>query len=125
MYAVDLAKRYNAKLMITHVILRKLYSVTPSEAGALASAVFVKEMEAEGQAIIQHAEEFAKGEGANYECKLLQGIPAEELLKAAQLESVDLIVIGSRGLSEVRAFLLSSVSDKVNHRSKCPTLIVK
>jgi nucleotide-binding universal stress UspA family protein len=124
-YAVDLAKKYGAKLIIAHVVLRKFYSITPSEAGALATTVFVKEMEAEGRAIIGRAEAYAKSEGADYECKLLQGIPAEELIKASQSEITDLIVMGSRGLSEVRAFLLGSVSDKVNHRAKCPTLIVK
>lgn len=123
--AVDLAKKYGARLIITHVVLRKLYAVTPSEAGALATTVFVKEMEAEGQAIIGRAEKYAKSEGADYECKLLQGIPAEELIKVSHSEMVDLIVMGSRGLSEVRAFLLGSVSDRVNHRAKCFTLIVK
>jgi nucleotide-binding universal stress UspA family protein len=124
-YAVDLGKKYNAKLMIVHVVLRRFYAVTPSEAGVLATTVFVKEMEAEGREIITRAEAYAKSTGADYECKMLQGVPAEEIVKAAQSEKVDLIVIGSRGLSEVRAFLLGSVSDKVSHHAKCPTLIVK
>ncbi len=124
-FAVDLAKRYAARVIILHVVLRRFYAVTPSEAGVLATTVFVKEMEAEGKEIIRKAEAYAKTEGADYECKLLQGVPAEEILKTARSESVDLIVMGSRGLSEVRAFLLGSVSDKVSHHAKCPTLIVK
>ena len=123
--AVDLSKRYSAKLIIAHVVLRKFYSVTPSEAGVLATTVFVKEMETEGQEIISRAEEYAKREGADYQCTLLEGIPGDELIKLAQSERADLIVLGSRGLSEVRAFLLGSTSDRVNHRAKCPTLIVK
>ncbi len=124
-HAVDLTKKYGAKLIILHVILRRFYAVTPSEAGVLATTVFVKEMEAEGKEIINKAEAYAKGEGIDYECKLLQGVPAEEIVRTAQSEKVDLIVMGSRGLTEVRAFLLGSVSDKVSHHSKCPTLIVK
>jgi nucleotide-binding universal stress UspA family protein len=123
--AVDLAKKYTARLIIVHVILRRFYAVTPSEAGVLATTVFVKEMEAEGKEIISKAEAYAKTEGADYECRLLQGVPAEEIIKTARSEKVDLIVIGSRGLTEVRAFLLGSVSDKVSHHAKCPTLIVK
>ena len=124
-YAVDLTKKYSAKLIILHVVLRRFYAVTQSEAGVLATTVFVKEMEAEGREVINKADEYVKGEGVDYECKLLQGVPAEEILKTAQSEKVDLIVMGSRGLTEVRAFLLGSVSDKVSHHAKCPTLIVK
>ena len=124
-YAVELAKKYNAKLIILHVVLRRFYAVTPSEAGVLATTVFVKEMEAEGRAIISRADAFAKSQGIDYECKLLQGVPAEEIVKTAKSEKVDLIVMGSRGLTEVRAFLLGSVSDKVSHHAKCPILIVK
>ena len=123
--AVDLAKKYNAKLVIAHVVLRRFYAVTPSEAGVLATSVFVKGMEAEGKEIISKADAYAKSQGADYECKLLQGVPAEEILKLSKTEKVDLIVIGSRGLSEVRAFLLGSVSDKVSHHARCPTFIVK
>ena len=123
--AIELAKRYDATLIILHVILRRLYTVTPSEAGVLATTVFVKEMENEGKIIISRAEETAKNSGADYVCKLLPGVPADEILKTAQQEKVDLIVLGSRGLTEVKAFLLGSVSDRVNHHSKCPVLIMK
>ena len=124
-YAVDLAKKYNAKLIIVHVVLRRFYAVAPSEAGVLATTVFVKEMETEGKEIINKAESKVKGESVDYECRLGQGVPVEEIVKISQAEKVDLIVLGSRGLTEVRAFLLGSVSDKVSHHAKCPTLIVK
>jgi len=123
--AVDLAKKYNAKLILMHVVLRQFYAVAPSQAGVIATSVFVKEMEAEGKEIITKAEAFAKTEGVEYACKMIQGVPAEEIVKTARDEGVDLIVMGSRGLTEVRAFLLGSVSDKVSHHAKCPTLIVK
>lgn len=124
-YAVDLAKKYGAKLIILHVVLRRFYAVTPSEAGVLATTVYVKEMESEGKEIINKADAFAKGQGVDYECRLVQGVPADEIVKAAQSEKADLIVMGSRGLTAVSAFLLGSVSDKVSHHAKCPTLIVK
>ena len=124
-HAVDLSKKYEAKLLIVHVVLRRFYSVTPSEAGVLATTVFVKEMESEGKEIIAKSDEFAKKAGVPYECRLVQGVPADEIVRLAQLEKVDLVVLGSRGLSEVRAFLLGSVSDKIIHHAKCPVLIIK
>jgi len=124
-HAVDLSKKYEAKLLIVHVVLRRFYAVTPSEAGVLATTVFVKEMESEGKKIIAKSDEFAKEAGVTYECRLLQGVPADEIVRLAQAEKVDLIVLGSRGLTEVRAFILGSVSDKVTHHAKCPVLIIK
>lgn len=124
-YAVDLTRKYGCKLIIVHVVLRRFYAVAPSEAGVLATTVFVKEMETEGKEIMNKAEAYAKAENVDYECKLVQGVPADEIIKIAQAEKVDLIVLGSRGLTEVRAFLLGSVSDKVSHHAKCPTLIVR
>ena len=124
-YAIDLAKEYGSKLIILHVIMRRFYAVTPSEAGVLATATFVKEMQDEGKAIIDKAEEPAKAEGVNYESRLVEGVPAEEIVKISESERVQLIIIGSRGLTEVRAFLLGSVSDKVSHHCKCPIMIVK
>jgi nucleotide-binding universal stress UspA family protein len=123
--AVDIAKTYRSKLIIVHVVLRRFYAVAPSEAGILATTVFVKEMETEGKEIINKAEAYVREQGVDYDCRLLQGVPAEEIVKLSQDEKADLVVLGSRGLSEVRAFLLGSVSDKVSHHTKCPTLIVK
>jgi nucleotide-binding universal stress UspA family protein len=112
-YAIDLANTYHGKLMIVHVILRRFYAVAPSEAGVLSTTVYVKEVEEEGKEIISRAESLVRAAGIDFECKVLQGVPAEEIVKTAQSEKVDLIVLGSRGLDEVRASLLGSVSDKV------------
>lgn len=124
-YAADLTKKYGARLTIIHVVLRRFYAVTPSEAGVLATTVFVKEMETEGEQIIRKAEDYAKQQGIKCECKIVQGVPADEIVKCAHAEGSDLIVVGSRGLTEVRAFLLGSVSDKICHHAKCATLVVK
>lgn len=123
--AIDLAKKYGGKLIILHVVLQKLYAVTPTEAGVLTPTVFVSETQAEGQSIIKKAEEHASSMGVDYECKMVQGIPADEIIKSVQTEKADLVILGSRGLNEVRSFLFGSVSDRVSHRVKCPTLIVK
>jgi nucleotide-binding universal stress UspA family protein len=123
--AIDLAKKYEAKLIILHVILQKLYAVNPTGDGVLDPTVFASEMQAEGKSIIKKAEEHASSEGVDYDSKMVQGLPADEIIKSAQAEKADLVILGSRGLNEVRAFLFSSVSDRVCHRLKCPILIVK
>lgn len=53
-----------------------------------------------------------------------KGHPAEEILKAAKEEKVDMIIIGSRGKSAAHLFI-GSVSNEVVNNSDIPVLIVK
>lgn len=124
-FAIDLAKKYQSQLVLVHVVMRQIYAINPPEAGILAGTAIVRELETEGKTILTQGEEKVKAQGLPVEARLRQGVPAEELLRAAADEKVDLMVLGSRGLSQVRAFLLGSVSDKVSHHAKCPTLIVR
>ena len=53
------------------------------------------------------------------------GHPVEAIIAAAAAVNADLIVLGSRGLSEWKALLMGSVSDGVLHHAACPVLIVR
>lgn len=63
--------------------------------------------------------------GVSYQSRQEIGQPATEIVCVAQEERCDLIVLGSRGLSGFKSFLLGSVSDHVTHHAHCPVLIVK
>ena len=54
-----------------------------------------------------------------------EGDPAERILACAERENADLIVLGSRGLSDLKGLLLGSVSHKVSHLSSCTCMTVK
>lgn len=54
-----------------------------------------------------------------------EGDPAEVLITVAQEEGVDLIVVGSKGMTGAKRFLLGSVPNKVSHHAPCDLLIVK
>lgn len=56
---------------------------------------------------------------------LLRGDTATEIIKYVQLNNIDLIVAGSRGLSQMRGWLLGSVSRKLVHYANCSVLVVK
>lgn len=66
-----------------------------------------------------------EAEGLHAEVELLQGSPAEMILKYAKEKAVDVIVIGSRGLGGIREFVLGSVSHNVVQSAKIPVLVVK
>lgn len=56
------------------------------------------------------------------EKKIVEGNPAEEILKMAG--GVDVVVMGSIGRTGLGKYLLGSVTDKVVRNSKVPVMVV-
>ena len=63
--------------------------------------------------------------GISHELVLLHGRPADEIIRYADKNKADLVVIGSRGLNALQEFAIGSVSHKVIKHVKCPVLVVK
>lgn len=57
--------------------------------------------------------------------RLLRGHPAEAIARAAVRHKADLIVMGSKGMTDFRPFLLGSVSRQVVRDARCPVLVVR
>ena len=53
------------------------------------------------------------------------GIPGEKIVEVAEGEESDLIVMGDRGFSALRRFLIGSVSTYVMQQAPCPVLLCK
>lgn len=60
----------------------------------------------------------------NFNKLLLEGDPADEIVKTAEKEEVDLIVLGT-GKNRIDKRLLGSVSEKVIHSAPCTVLLVR
>ncbi len=63
--------------------------------------------------------------GIQYQINILRGEPGPTIVKHANTNDYDLVVIGSRGLNMMQEMVLGSVSHKVAKRVHCPVLIVK
>lgn len=57
-------------------------------------------------------------------CLVKEGSPADMILKTAEEEGIDIIVIGSSGKSGFDKFIMGSVADKVVKSAKCSVLVV-
>jgi nucleotide-binding universal stress UspA family protein len=79
----------------------------------------------EARRILAEASQPLKEKGIPVRTVVLEGHPAEAILKYAREQSQDLIVMGSRGLTGTSEFLLGSVSNAVVHHAKCAVLIVR
>lgn len=64
------------------------------------------------------------GMGAGIQTRVAEGDPAEIILSVAEELDTDLIVLGSRGLTAARRFLVGSVSTRVATHAQCAVLVV-
>lgn len=74
--------------------------------------------------VCEHASTNARRENVKVETHAVPGEPADVLVGVAQDIGADLIVVGNRGMSGARRFVLGSVPNKVSHHSPCSLLIV-
>jgi nucleotide-binding universal stress UspA family protein len=79
-----------------------------------------------GSEIVLQAEQIAQSKKVQKIIgKVHEGDPVETILREAEHEAVDLIVMGTRGLSDWKGILLGSVSHKVCQLADCPCVIAK
>jgi len=81
--------------------------------------------EQNGRELLNKTMEESKRLGFAVQSVLRRGDAATEILNYAQENDIDLIIAGSRGLSQVRSWLLGSVSSKLTHYAACSVMIVK
>jgi len=67
----------------------------------------------------------AKKEGVEVQTLAREGDPADAILDAAEEVKADLIVVGNKGMTGARRFLLGSVPNKVSHHAPCSVIIVR
>ena len=61
----------------------------------------------------------------NISTHLIEGRPSDKIVEIAKERKIDLIILGNRGLSSIKEFILRSVSDRVAHDAECSVLIIK
>lgn len=114
-------------LLLVHAVDMTRYKNLPRmHQNARSSLVKVLEFSLEGAAqLLEQAELNAAGSWGQVRARLLRGSPAEVIARLAKREKVDLLVVGSRGVTEFQPMLLGSVSRKLLAQAPCPVLVVK
>jgi nucleotide-binding universal stress UspA family protein len=79
-----------------------------------------------GQHIVDGAKGRAERNGLkNVDARIEIGDPADRILKCIVAEKIDCVIMGSRGLNDLKGLFLGSVSHKVANRAPCTCIAVK
>ena len=124
--AVDLAKQIGAKLELVSAYepvsdqrLREERTEVPDD---LQWMVNPRE---DVDATLEEAAERAREAGVDVEVYARQGDPADAILDVAEEQKADLIIVGNKGMTGAKRFLLGSVPNKVSHHAPCSVLIIR
>ncbi len=116
---IRLAKEFDAKIVAVHVI--PLWSPL----GTKPSYELPEEIVEEAEKVVNEVCEMAEEEGVEAEPVVVESPSiVQGIVEEARERDVDLIVMGTRGLTGVKGFVLGSTTKGVIARAPCPVLAV-
>lgn len=124
--AIDLARALGARLQVVSayepVAEKRLRTERVEVPEDIQWSVNPKE-DVEGT--LKDAAERAGKAGISVETFARQGDPADAILDVAEEQGSDLIVVGNKGMTGAKRFLLGSVPNKVSHHAPTSVLIIR
>jgi nucleotide-binding universal stress UspA family protein len=124
--ALDLAKQVGATVElvsayepVTNARLRREADQVPEDMQWMINA------REEVDATLREAADEATAVGIEARIHARQGDPADAILDVAEEQKSDLIVVGNKGMTGAKRFLLGSVPNKVSHHAPCSVLIIR
>jgi nucleotide-binding universal stress UspA family protein len=129
--AVDMAKKYGAELIVLHVIPTIHYALSVTAPSATLPPGVYEEYQAyeraTGESLVRSTVDLAKAAGVPVRSDVQEphGSIVEGITDYALGEHVDLIVIGTRGLSGFKKLVIGSVSSGVVSHAYCSVLVVR
>ncbi|TLX67703.1 MAG: universal stress protein [Thaumarchaeota archaeon] len=128
-YAIDLAQKYKAQLIILHVLyLRTLKQISSSFITAPTFGLEeTQKLKARARKWMEKIEKKAKTRGLVSRTEIIEQTTSivGAIIEFAEGKNVDLIVVGTRGKTGFSRFLLGSVAQGVVVYAHCPVLVVK
>ena len=74
---------------------------------------------------LREGAEALQDDGLRVETLAREGDPADAILDGAEEKDADLIVVGNKGMTGAKRFLLGSVPNKVSHHAPCSVMIIR
>jgi nucleotide-binding universal stress UspA family protein len=151
-FASEIAQKYDARLILVHSMLRgtsvpvmqdiadgkgfleqikddfaQVETIPIATVAGVAAPMEVlsdETLEKFGRLLLKSAADTLAGID-DIQSRVVDSDPAKAILLCAEEEQADLIVIGSRGVGDLKSLLLGSVSHKVIEQATCPCVVVK
>ena len=120
---VYIAKKLESKVVFLYVIdvrMIQTSSLTGTDPGILKTR-----LRNVAERYLNEAAKLAEEENVTFQNQIREGLPAEDILKEIEEEKIDLVIMGSKGMSGAHRVIIGSTAEEVVRWSPCPVLIVK
>lgn len=129
-FAVDLGAKFNAELILLHVVeLAQFSHYVASYPDFAPQPLDLAEMEArtrkDAEARLKPFSERLLARGVRVHARVRTGFASPEIIQAAKDENVDCIVIATHGYSGLTHFLMGSTTERVIRHAPCPVMVVR
>lgn len=121
-YGVELAKFSGATVYALYVVDTKSMI---SENWTIGRDTIYNIMRSDGEKAVSEVRAIGEASGVEVKEVVLEGCPSSEIIKFAESNNADLIVMGTLGVSGLEKFLIGSVAKKVVRGSKVPVMVVR
>lgn len=125
-YAIKLAKILNAKIIAIHAIAMPL-QVTTVGRGKTVISHYVEDVRRDAERWTDTLASVADREKVEFESDIITNVASVSysIVNYANKHNIDLIIMGTRGRTGVRRFLLGSIAHGVVTLAACPVLVVR
>lgn len=114
-----------AGLLDTEVILVYCHRKFPSILGEPYEEAAITSILQDAEKTMQPFRDFLSKRGVEYSERLMEEPAGEVIPNIAAIEQCDMIIMGSRGLTNLEGLIIGSVTHRVLHLASCPVLVVK
>jgi universal stress protein A len=122
--AKELAQTYSAELILINVVQPVQAVAAPGVPSSYSVKEYYEEMAEAARKSFEEVVENRVPKGLTVQTKVVEGQPADEIVREAQAEHADIIVTATHGWTGWRRFIFGSVAEKVVRLSTCPVLTV-
>jgi nucleotide-binding universal stress UspA family protein len=125
--AKELAQHFSAELTLFHAV-EITPVLPPPQVGSATATIdypaYQKAVTGNAERLLTRLREEHPVSNVMVRQQIVQGRPADEIIKYADQEAIDLIVMATHGQSGWRRLLFGSVAEKVLRMSRCPVLVI-
>ncbi len=118
--AVEMARMMNIGILLVHC-----HKPFPALSGEPYYQKAINKILSGADALLAPFRELISDAGIPFEERILEGQPGSKISDVAEIEDCEIIVMGSRGRTELQGLFLGSVTHRVLSASPCPVLVVK
>ncbi|MBN2240240.1 MAG: universal stress protein [Dehalococcoidales bacterium] len=134
-WAIDVAQKYNAHIMILRVVTLSMLKIgwsTPGTGGPVIKQDFLKEADRRDRKTMNRIRKYLREKAESVSARgiesswcVMVGDPADSIKACCKKEKIDLVVMNTHGKGWLKRAIMGSVTDEILRTSKVPVLVIR